>query len=45
MKALAIRAELKAEQHKIAKLKTYDLSLVIGQSYFNNDGAQLYSML
>ena len=39
---LATKAELKAEQDKIVKLQTYDLSLFIGQSYFNNDGTQLY---
>ena len=42
IKTLAAKAELKAEQYKIVKLQTYDLSLVIGQSYNNNDGAQLY---
>ena len=26
----------------MVKLQTYDLSLFTGQSYFNNDGAQLY---
>ena len=34
--------ELKAEQDKIVKLQTYDLSLFIGRSYFINDEAQLY---
>ena len=34
-----LKAELKAEQ---VKLQTCDLSLFIGQSYFNNDGTQLY---
>ena len=42
LKTLATKAELKAEQDKIVKLQTYDLSLFIGQSCFNNDGAQLY---
>ena len=42
IKTLAVKAELKAEQDKIVKLQTYDSSLFIGQSYFNNDGAQLY---
>ena len=42
IKTLATKAELKAEQDKIVKLQTYDLSIFIGQSYFNNDGAQLY---
>ena len=30
---LARKAELKAEQDKIVKIQTYDLSLFIGQSY------------
>ena len=42
IKTLARKAELKAEQDKIVKLQTYYLSLFIGQSYFFNDGAQLY---
>ena len=42
IKTLATKAELKAEQDKIVKLQTYDLSIFIGLSYFNNDGAQLY---
>ena len=42
---LAIKAELKVEQDKIVKLQTYDLSHFIGQSYFVNDGAQLYLIL
>ena len=42
IKKLATKAELKAEQGKIVKFQTYDSSLFIGQSYFNNDGAQLY---
>ena len=42
IKPLATKAELKAEQDKIVKLQTYDSSLFIGQSYFSNDGAQLY---
>ena len=42
IKTLATKAELKAEQDKIIKLQTYDLRLFIGQSYFNNDGAQIY---
>ena len=36
VKKLAAKAELKAEQDKLVKLQTYDLSLFIGQSYFNN---------
>ena len=42
MNKLATNAELKAEQDKITIPQTYDLSLFIGQSYFVNDGAQLY---
>ena len=42
IKTLAAKVKLKAEQDKIVKLQTYDLSLFIGQSYFTNDGAQLY---
>ena len=41
IETLATKARLKAEQDKILKLETYDLSLFIGQTYFNNDGAQL----
>ena len=29
-------------ENELKKLKTFDSSLFIGQSYFNNDGAQLY---
>ena len=42
IKTLALKAELNAEKDKIVKLQTCDLSLFIGQSYFNNDGALLY---
>ena len=42
IKALATKAELNTEQNEIVKLQTYDLSLFIGQSYFNNDGSQNY---
>ena len=42
MKTLVTNAELQAEQDKTVKLQTYDLSLFIGQSYFNNDGSKLY---
>ena len=34
--------EFKVKQDEIVKLQTYDLSLFIGQSYFVNNGAQLY---
>ena len=42
IKALPKKVELKAEQDKIVKIQTYDLSLFIVQSYFNNDGSQNY---
>ena len=42
IKTLAIKAESKSEQDKTVKLRIYDLSLFIGQSYFNIDIAQLY---
>ena len=45
IKTLATRAELKVEQDEIVKFQTYDLSFFIGQSYFNNDGAQFYLIL
>ena len=32
-----MKAELKAEEDKIIKIQTFDLSLFIGQSYFRND--------
>ena len=41
IKLLATKVELKAEQDKIVKLETYDLSLFIGQRYFVNDGLHL----
>ena len=34
IKTLATKTELNAEQDKIVKLLTYDLSIFIGQSYF-----------
>ena len=37
-----IETELKSEQDKVVKLETLDLSIFFGQSYFVNDGAQLY---
>ena len=37
-----MKTELKAEEGKIVKLQTHDLSLFISQNYFNKDGAQLY---
>ena len=39
------KTELKTQQYKIVKLQTYDLSLFISQTYFVNDGAQLYLIL
>ena len=42
IKALPTKAELKAEEDKIVKLQSYDISIFTGQSYFNNDGAKLY---
>ena len=44
-KTVKTKAELRAEQDKIIKLQTYDLSPFIGQSYFANDGAELYLIL
>ena len=44
IKTLATKAESKAGQGKIVNLQTYDLSFFIGQSYFNNDGSQNYSI-
>ena len=44
-KKIETKAELKAEQDKTVKLQTYDLSPFIGQSYFVNDGTQLYVIL
>ena len=45
IKTLATKTELKAEQDRMIKLQPCDLSLSIGQSYFVNDGAQLYLIL
>ena len=42
IKILAVKAKIKAEQDKMVKGQRYDLSLFIGQSYFNYDGVQLY---
>ena len=39
---LSKNTELKTEQDKIVKLKTYDLNLFIGQKYFVSNRAQLY---
>ena len=45
IKKSASKTDLKAEQDKIVQLQIYDLSLFIDQSYFVNDGAQLYLIL
>ena len=45
IKTPATKAELKAEQDKLVKFQTYDLSRFTGQSYYINDGAQLYLIL
>ena len=42
MKTQPTKAESKAEEDKLVKLQTYDLSDFIGQTYFNNGGAHLY---
>ena len=42
IKTLATKVELKAEKYKIITLQTSDLSLFIGQSYFNHDASQNY---
>ena len=41
-KHVPVENELKKIQDKIEKSQTYDSSLFIGQSYFFNDGAQLF---
>ena len=41
-KLLLVDNELKELQGQTVKLQTYDLNLFIRQSYFVNDGAQLY---
>ena len=45
IKKLGRKPELKAEQDKIVKLQTYDLSHFTGQRYFANNLAQLYLVL
>ena len=44
-KALATKAKLTAEQDKIVKLQASDLIHFMSQSYFANDGVQLYLTL
>ena len=39
---LATKAELKAEQDKITKLKAFDSSYFCGKSHFEDDGTQHY---
>ena len=41
-KVLVTKAESKAEQDKIKKIKTYHSSFINGHSYFGNDGTQNY---
>ena len=41
IKTLVLKAELKAEQDKIVKRQIFNPHLFIGQSYFDNNGAQL----
>ena len=45
IKKLATKAKLKAEEDKIVNFQTNDFSIFIGQSYFVNDGSQLYLIL
>ena len=42
IKTLAAKAELKAEQDKIAKIQTFDLSLFFDNGHFEDDGTQDY---
>ena len=42
IKTLATKTELKGKQDKIVNLQTHNLSIFIGQNYFNNDGSQKY---
>ena len=39
---IATKGESKEEQEKIGDFQIHDLSLFIDQSYFVNDGLQLY---
>ena len=39
---LATKAELKADQEKIAKLKTCDLNYLLGKNFFGDDGSQVF---
>ena len=40
LSTLATKAELKAEQDKIVKLQTHDLSYFLGKNFFGDDGSQ-----
>ena len=40
METLATKTELKAEQDKIVKLETYDLSYFLVKMFFDGDGPQ-----
>ena len=37
---MAVKPELKAEQNKIVKLKTYDLTYFLGKNIFSDQGPQ-----
>ena len=37
---MAVKPELKAEQNKIVKLKTYDLTYFLGKNIFSDQGSQ-----
>ena len=36
---MAVKPELKAEQNKIVKLKTYDLTYFLGKNIFSDQGS------
>ena len=42
---MATKAELKAEQEKIIKLRTFDSSYFRGKNHFEDDGTQNYLIL
>ena len=42
MKKLATKEELKAEQRKLLKFQTFNLSYFLGKNFVNNDGTQDY---
>ena len=37
---MSVKPELKAEQNKIVKLKTYDLTYFLGKNIFSDQGSQ-----